>query len=126
MSGTKPNTVYETHDLRIFFQHVSGEPAMCIGSRHMNRKRAYVICLSSAWQYADSETLVMKSYKAADVLGLGNTRVAAYKIADAILNYLPELIKMVPEEEQSTQDLIEEAVENHGLEISIGGQKVVH
>ena len=115
---------HEIGELRVFFQHVNGEPAMIIGSRHMNRRRAYVICLSAAWEYDNTEMLIVKSANAANVLGLGVSRDSTYKIADLILNYLPDLIKMAPKEDPDAQKIIEEAVEKYGLDIKVDHKSV--
>jgi hypothetical protein len=87
--------------LTITFQWVNEEPAMCILRNFMNRKTAYVVCLSSAYKYGDVSYLVKQSALAAEVLGGKDDRALARAVADVILECLEDLVKMAPEPEES-------------------------
>lgn len=81
----------------VSFQWVNGEPAMCLLRQFMGTKSAFVICLSSAYKYADMDFLVPQSARIADHFGMKGERQAAYNIADVILECLEDLVKMKPE-----------------------------
>lgn len=81
----------------ISFQWVNGEPAMCILRHFSGTKSAFVICLSSAWKYADIAYLVSQSMQAAIHFGMAGEKFAARNIADIILENLGDLVKMKPE-----------------------------
>lgn len=87
----------------ITFQWVNGEPAMCLLRKANMRKSAYVICLSSAWKYADISFLVPTSAKIAAFFGMENERHAARAIADVILECLEDLVKLAPEPKEAEQ-----------------------
>jgi hypothetical protein len=75
------------------------EPAMgIIPARIGKNLPVYAIPLSLAYQYADAETLIKKSFHIAQVLGFSPDQFIVNRIADLILNYLPDLIKMRPYE----------------------------
>jgi hypothetical protein len=82
--------------------HKRTEPAMgIVPVRRGQNLPVYAIPLSVAYQYADGETLVKKSFHIAEVLGFFPDRFIASRIADIILNYLPDLIKMRPYENKA-------------------------
>ena len=80
------------------------EPAIVIcRPKKVQSRCAWVILLSAAWKYVDpttetqhSEYMRTAAYKIAEMLGLGNSKHAAYKIAEAILDHLEDLINMPP------------------------------
>lgn len=68
------------------------------------RRRAWVIPLESAWKYVDNDNgehqpyMVHASYHIAEMLGLGVDNKTRFRISEAILNNLEELINMPPVE----------------------------
>lgn len=88
----------------ILYQYVNEEPALVIrASRFLKqRRRAWVITQESAWKYVDTETGEHSQYmhKATSViatmLGLGTDINTRFRIAEAILSNLEELINMRP------------------------------
>lgn len=101
MSGLSKHFIANTRrfkDLIIAFQWVNEEPAMCILRKtDTGRKVAFVICLSSAWQYADDAYLVQQSVRATSVLGSPGDKSLARNFCDAVMNNIDELVKMKPE-----------------------------
>ena len=93
---------YNYNEFNIFFQYINDEPSMVIGGNKSGCRRAWVIPLSSAWQYADSETgsptahLINSSIMIGELLCIGVDKSLVYKIASAIVDALPDLIKMPP------------------------------
>lgn len=84
----------------ITFQWVNGEPAMCILCEHHMRRGAWVICLSSAFKYADESWLIPCSAVIANHFGMQNDRYAARAICDVILNNIEELVRFQPEPDE--------------------------
>lgn len=79
--------------------------------RSLSGAGAYVICLSVAWKYADSTSgeptpyLVRAAVQGARQLGFSPTDTfAARKIAEVIVDNLPDLIDMPPEPQQFNQE----------------------
>ncbi len=91
-------------EFEILFQYVNEEPALVIrASRFLSlRRRAWVITQESAWKYVDVETgdhceyMVSATHKMGEMLGLGVDLMTRFKIADAIVSSLEELINMKP------------------------------
>lgn len=133
-------SIFQTHErntFRVFYQYIGvdrsrpDEPCMVLGSKGQ-RRAAWVIPLSVAHIYANSATgapteyLVGATIKIAQALGLSPDKYVCRDIADAILDNLPELLAMPPAPEEDTKAKIERAVERHGLNVSVNGEKVVH
>ncbi len=123
-------------EFNLFFSYVSPttnvddtEPCMCLGRAGI-RRSAWVIPLSSAYMYADSESgepsdyLVGKAAEIAHHLGLGVTRDTVFKICSVIVDNLPELIRMPPWAGLHQRD-IEQAAERQGLKIKLNGQELL-
>lgn len=94
-------------EFEILFQYVDEEPAMVVrASRFLStRKRAWVITLDSAWKYVDnvesphsghSTYMVNASAKIQEMLSLGTDLNGRYRIAEAIMDSLEDLINMKP------------------------------
>lgn len=94
-------------DFDILFQYVNEEPALVIRAHRFLavRKRAYVITLESAWKYVDdvvsphsghSEYMVHASAQIESMLGLGDSIATRYRIAEAIMDCLEDLVAMKP------------------------------
>ena len=133
-------SIHQAHNygqFDVFYQYVEAdrergeEPCMILGSRG-TRRTAWVIPLSNAHQYADSSSggpsqfLILSAAKIAEMFNLHPDRSTVRKIAEAILDCLPDLVKMPPKRPESTKAILEKAVEDYGLELSINGKKVVH
>lgn len=123
-------------EFNLFFTYVSAttnvsdtEPCMCLGRAGV-RRSAWVIPLSCAWMYADSETgepseyLIGKAVEIADHLGLGVTRDTVFKISSAIVDNLPDLIRMPPWAGIGLDDIAREA-ERHQLKIALNGEELL-
>lgn len=93
-------------DVVVAFHWVNEEPAMCLYPkfpRMLGNRGAFIVCLSVAHRYAKSngdpiaEYLIPKAIEAARVMGMDETRATVKRIADAILECIPDLVKMPPE-----------------------------
>lgn len=113
IGGAKAWKVRQHGDIAVSFQWVNEEPAMILfpARRSLPGAGAFVIGLSSAYKYADSRTgaptnyLVQMSVTAAGQLGFSPTDTfAARKIAEVIVDSMPDLIDMPPEPQQFTQE----------------------
>lgn len=112
IGGPKAWKVRQHGDIGVSFQWVNEEPAMILfpARRSLPGSGAYVICLSAAFKYADSKTgaptpfLVQASAMAVKQLGFMETdSFAARKIAEVIVDSLPDLVDMPPEPQQFNQ-----------------------
>jgi len=112
IGGAKAWKVRQHGDIAVAFQWVNEEPAMILfpARRSLPGAGAFVIAISAAFKYADSKTgaptpyLVQASVQAAGQLGFSKTDTfAARKIAEVIVDGLPDLIDMPPEPQQLTQ-----------------------
>lgn len=94
-------------DFDILFQYVNEEPALVVRAHRFLavRKRAYVITLESAWKYVDdvesphsghSKYMVHASAQIEAMLGLGDDIATRYRIAEAIMDCLEDLVAMKP------------------------------
>jgi hypothetical protein len=128
--AVKIHQVHQHGDFRVFYQHVNGEPAMVLASTCWGRRRAWVIGLSHAYKYADAHTgqptayLVEASTKIGEMLGLGTDRMTVFRIASAIVDDLPDLLRMPPEAGETAND-IERRIERAGLVMEIDGNTLV-
>lgn len=130
IGGSKAWKVRSHGDINVSFQWVNEEPAMILfpARRTLPGAGVYVICLSAAFKYADSKTggptpyLVRASMAAAQQLGFMSTDTfAARKIAEVIVDSLPDLIDMPPEPQQFNQEQAQAIGE---MAIKIDGQTV--
>lgn len=118
-------------DFRVFFQHINEEPAMIFGAVRFDRRRAFVIPLSRAWEFNEDvegdEELVLTATKIVDVLGIGSpkSRTTVSRVASAIMDNLEALIAMPPVDVEDTRDMVDRAVEAYGLSIAIDGKEIV-
>ena len=78
------------------------EPAMLVVGKRKTSKSAWVIMLEAAWKYVDdhdshSNYMHMASAKIAeDFLHLGSDIKTRFKIAETILEHIPDLLAMPP------------------------------
>lgn len=112
IGGAKAWKVRQHGDIGVSFQWVNEEPVMILfpARRSLPGSGAFVLCLSSAFKYADPKTggptpyLVQMSVAAAKQLGFMETDTfAARKIAEVIVDSLPDLVDMPPEPQQFIQ-----------------------
>lgn len=93
-----PRKAHKAHivgDILVILSWVNDERAMILmPARRAHGSPWFVLCESAAYQYDDPRYLARQAAKAAEVLGMDETTSAAYRIADVILNYLPDLIRM--------------------------------
>lgn len=92
-------------DIVLCFQYVNDEEAMVLFPRTKKSKvGAFVVCLSSAFKYAESVTgqptpyLFEQAAAAAKIMGFEASKSMLFKIADIIVSNLPDLLKMKPEQ----------------------------
>lgn len=106
LGGPKAYKVFARGEIVIALHWVNKEPAMCIFPR---QKRlgggGFVLPLPVAHKYAKSDgypTLdaVPRCVKAAQVMGMEPTKDTVNNILTAILDLLPELVKMPPQSMQ--------------------------
>lgn len=106
IGGAKAWKVRQHGDIGVSFQWINEEPAMVLfpARRSIAGAGAYVICLSAAFRYADSKTgapteyLIRQAVAAASQLGFSPTDTfAARRIAEVIVDSLPDLVEMPPE-----------------------------
>jgi hypothetical protein len=106
IGGPRAWKVRRHGDIGVSFQWVNGDPAMILfpANKALPGAGAYVIPIDSAHKYADSKTgaptpwLARQCITAARQLGFMETdRFAARRIADVIVDSLPDLIDMPPE-----------------------------
>lgn len=112
IGGPKAWKVRQHGDIGVSFQWVNDEPAMILfpARRSIAGAGAFVLALSAAFQYADPKTggptpyLIKMSVAAAKQLGFTEMDTfAARKIAEVIVDSLPDLVDMPPEPQQFTQ-----------------------
>lgn len=83
------------------------EPAMGIKRAVLGNTPIFAIPLSSAYKYADGEYLMKASFAIANFLGMFPDQFLINRIADLILNYLPDLIKSAPAKHEKGQAFAE-------------------
>lgn len=77
----------------------------------------FAIPLSSAYVYSEPKTLVEKSFKIAEFLGMFPDQFLINRIADTIMNYLPDLLRAKPVGEQLGRAYGEGSVRIDGEEV---------
>jgi hypothetical protein len=98
LGGETAHRIRVTGDIVSSYQWVSGEPAMVLFPRERKMGGgAYVICLSSAHNYAEQAYLVSGALTAATIMGMDQTKATVMRIADVILDGLEDLVRMPPE-----------------------------
>ena len=123
-------------EFTLFYSYVSPdqdvkntEPCMCLGRSGIKRS-AWVIPLSCAHMYADSQTgeptefLIGKSVEIASHLGLGITRDTCFKIASVIVDNLSDLIRMPPWAGIDIDQIAREA-ERQQLKVTLNGEELM-
>jgi len=125
IGGDKAWRQFVKGDIVISFHWVNGEPAMCLWPKRQSslHRSAYIICLSAAYKYAKpngypTPELIPMCIAAARAMGMDSGKDTVRRIADAILDCLPELVKMPPEEmvapKRTDRPIGEMSLYNHG------------
>lgn len=133
VGGEKAWKVRRHGDIGVSFQWVNDEPAMILFPAKTNafaQGGAYVLALSAAFKYADSVSggptpyLIRQCAAAAVQLGfLATDTFAIRKIADVILDSLPDLVEMPPEPTGMTKGQAESVGE---MLIKLDGETIHH
>lgn len=102
LGGPTARKIINRADMTCAFHYVQGEEAACFYSKYRRDSGgrpagAYIIPLSSAWQYTEQPYLFTAATKAAEVMGFDPySRGDVYKIMDFIQDMLIELCTMQP------------------------------
>lgn len=111
MSQDNTYKVFDKGDFQIRLAYVNPEPleigstqepAMMIVGKRKSSKSAWIIMLESAWKYVDdrdehSKYMIVASKKIArDFLGLGDDIKTSFRVAEAILLHIQDLLEMPP------------------------------
>jgi len=111
MSQDNTYKVFDKGDFQIRLAYVNPEPleigsqpdgAMMICGKRMSSKSSWIIMLESAWKYVDergehSKYMHVASAKIADeFLNLGTDISTRFRVAEAILEHIPDLLEMPP------------------------------
>jgi len=103
------------------------EPVMWLRRKRsgINGRPAFVVPLSAAHLYTDDNYIVNTSRLAATVTGFYADRWIVFRIASAISECLPELVRMPPAPLPDTKRLVEQAIEQQGLSLKIDGREML-
>jgi len=90
----KAHAAHMIGDIVCILSWINDERAMIL--MPARRKGAPWFCLleSAAYKYDDPRYLARQAVKAAEVLGMDETTSTWIRVADIIMNYLPDLIRM--------------------------------
>lgn len=105
VGGPKAWKVRDIGDIRCAFHWVNGEPCMVLAraNSHLMRYAAIVIEQSKAYMLADSKSgdptmyLIEKAAEYNQILGFEFSKGSVKKIADIIVEGIPDLLHMPPE-----------------------------
>lgn len=101
-----PRKAHKAHivgDILVILTWVNDERALVLMPAHRAQGSPwFIICESAAYKYDNPNYLAKQSAQAARVMGMDETTSTWYRVADLILNYLPDLIRMpsAPEPEK--------------------------
>ncbi len=101
-----PRKAHKAHivgDILVILTWVNDERALVLMPAHRAQgSHWFIICESAAYKYDNPNYLAQQSAQAARVMGMDETTSTWYRVADLILNYLPDLIRMpsAPEPEK--------------------------
>ena len=91
----KAHAVHHKGDVLLILTWVNDERAMVLMPAHrLPGSPWFILCESAAYKYDNPQYLARQSAKAAQVLCMAETSSSAFRIADLIMNYLPDLIRM--------------------------------
>lgn len=131
LGGEKAWKQRVTGEIVSSYQWVNREPAMILWPAGPKRLGggAFVLCLSAAFKYANSDGtptkhLIKMTVKIAQQFGMEPNQFLCKKIADVILDGLPDLVDMPPEptglNAQQTQAIGEASIKVDGQTIFEG------
>ena len=101
-----PRKAHKAHivgDIMVILTWVNDERAMVFMPAHREQGSPwFIICESAAWKYDNPHYLAKQSVQAARVMRMDETTSTWRRVADIIMNYLPDLIRMpaAPEPEK--------------------------
>lgn len=101
-----PRKAHKAHivgDILVILTWVNDERALVLMPAHRAQGSPwFIICESAAYKYDNPNYLARQAAQAAQVMGMDETTSTWYRVADLILNYLPDLIRMpsAPEPEK--------------------------
>ena len=91
----KAHAVHHKGDVLHILTWVNDERAMVLmPALRLPGSPWFIICESAAYKYDDPGYLARQSAKAAQVLGMAETSSSAFRIADLVMNYLPDSIRI--------------------------------
>lgn len=103
VGGPRAWRVRHLHDVSVAYHWIEHEPAMVL-FRLADPRSAFVVTLAKAYEYADARTgqptveLFNSAARALKVLGFhSQDKFALHRIADVIVEGLPDLVEMPPE-----------------------------
>lgn len=98
-------------DFAIAYQYYNDEPIMAIARKNDSiKKGVLIVALSAAWQYADSgsgaptEHCFKVAAMAAGRMGMDFSKETVFKLANIIVDGIPDLLKMPPKPEGARDD----------------------
>lgn len=93
-----PRKAHQAHvigDILAILTWVNDERALVLMPAHRAQGSPwFIVCESAAYKYDDPRYLARQAAKAAEVLGMDETTSTWIRVADIIMNYLPDLIRM--------------------------------
>lgn len=93
-----PRKAHKAHiigDVLMILTWVNDERAMVLMPAHRAQGSPWFIIMeSAAFKYDDPRYLAQQSAKAAQVMGMDESTSTWVRVADIIMNYLPDLIRM--------------------------------
>lgn len=130
MLGGNCHRKFMKGDLIVELKWVDGEPVMILYKEVLGANSpAFMIEMADAYKFAQSNGNATKhlvcelSAQAAKAIGSDNDKATAFRIIDAILNFMPELLMMPPEPKELEVANRPSSGEDE-LSIKINGQTV--
>lgn len=123
-----PRKAHKAHiigDILVILTWINDERAMVLVPAHRAQGAPwFVICESASYLYDNPQYLARQSAKAARVMGMDETTSTWVRVADIIMNYLPDLIRMptAPEPEKVSHSIGEMKLMADG--VLIGGDEI--
>lgn len=129
MSAAKPQ-MKRYNGFNVLFDYVGQDDEPCMALGNPINRSSYIIPLDSAYKYADSKTgeptgyLVTASMQIAKALGLFPDKATCFRIAEAVVDNLPDLIEMPPKAVLTAKQM-EKEIEKAGLVVNMNGEKLI-
>ena len=90
---------------------------------------AFIICESAAYKYTDDLYLMSQAIKAAQIMGMDDTKSTVIRIADCIMVWMDDLMMMPPKPEDLVEESARKAIAEEAT-VTINGDsktfKVMH